>query len=54
MYDMIYYLFFQKAYRVVDHVFDRCYNDLEPFGRRILNFEDCERAYKDRKKFGFE
>lgn len=47
-------LFFWKAYRVVDEVFDRCYNDLEPFGRRIRNLEDCQRAYDDRKRFGFD
>ena len=50
-YCLIYYL---KAYKVVDHVFDRCYNDLEPFGRRVRNLEDCQRAYDDRKRFGFE
>lgn len=43
-----------EAYRVVDLVFDKCYNDLEPFGRRVLNESDCERAYKDRKKFGYD
>lgn len=43
-----------EAYRVVDEVFDKCYNDLEPFGRRVLNEKDCERAYKDRKSFGYD
>lgn len=33
----------------MDHVFEKCYNDTEPFGRRVLNESDCERAYKDRK-----
>jgi len=39
---------------VVDSVFEKCYNDLEPFGRRVLTEEDCDRAYKDRKKFGYD
>ena len=47
-------LFYQKAYKTVDTVFEKCYNDLEPFGRRITNLNDCTRAYRDRRKFGFE
>ena len=43
-----------EAYQAVDAVFDKCYNDLEPFGRPVRTHADCERAYKDRKKFGFE
>ena len=43
-----------EALKVVDSVFDRCYKDLEPFGRTILNKEDCERAYQDRKIFGLD
>lgn len=43
-----------EAFRAVDQVFEKCYNDTEPFGRRILNESDCERAYKDRKKFGYD
>ena len=44
----------EEAFKAVDSVFKKCYNDLEPFGRRALNKEDCEVAYKDRKVFGFE
>ena len=43
-----------EAYRTVDFVFERCYKDLEPFGRRIIDYGDYERAYRDRKIFGFE
>lgn len=43
-----------EAFKMVDHVFDRCYNDMEPFGRRVLNENDSLRAYRDRKRFGFE
>ncbi|RNA36041.1 mitochondrial inner membrane protease ATP23-like protein [Brachionus plicatilis] len=42
------------AYKVVDHVFDRCYNDMEPFGRRVPTEDDSLRAYRDRKRFGFQ
>lgn len=44
----------KEALDAVDLVFDRCYNDLEPFGRRIYSREDCERAYKDRKFYGLD
>lgn len=44
----------EEALKAVDSVFDRCYNDLEPFGRRVYNREDCERAYKDRYRFGYK
>lgn len=44
----------KEALQVVDSVFERCYNDLEPFGRRVFNKEDCERAYNDRYRFGFD
>jgi len=42
----------KEALDVVDSVFEKCYNDLEPYGRRILTDEDCSRAYKDRIFFG--
>ena len=42
----------KEALNAVDAVFERCYNDLEPFGRRIYSKEDCERSFKDRKFFG--
>ena len=43
-----------EAFRVVDQVFDKCYNDTEPFGRRIIDDKDCERAFRDRYKFGYD
>jgi hypothetical protein len=42
------------AFRAVDTVFDKCYKDTAPFNRRVSSFSDCERAYKDRKLFGYE
>lgn len=44
----------KEAFDAVDTVFERCYNDLEPFGRRIHSKEDCERAYRDRKFYGLD
>ncbi len=44
----------EEALKAVDSVFEKCYNDLEPFGRRILNKDDCERAYRDRRTFGLD
>jgi hypothetical protein len=37
----------KEAFKVIDQVFDKCYNDLEPFGRRVATFKDCQRAYED-------
>ncbi len=44
----------QEAFKIIDLVFNKCYSDLEPFGRRITRENDCKRAYDDRKKFGYE
>ena len=41
----------EAALAAVDSVFDKCYNDLEPFGRRLLNGSDARRAYEDRHIF---
>lgn len=39
----------RDALRIVDKVFDECYNDLEPFGRRIESISDYKRAYDQHK-----
>lgn len=42
------------AEAVVDKVFDKCYNDLEPIGRRIRrNSEDITRAYREAPIYGY-
>jgi hypothetical protein len=42
----------KEALDVVVSVFEKCYYDLEPYGRRILTDDDCSCAYKDRNFFG--
>lgn len=45
----------EEASRIVDQVFDRCYADLEPIGRRIRrNSADMTRAYNERGNYGYE
>ena len=43
----------EEALKTVDDVFEKCYNDKEPFGRTILNNSDYERAYRDRFKYDY-
>ncbi len=43
----------QEAEAVVDKVFDKCYNDLEPFGRRIWTREAATLARTDAHLFGY-
>lgn len=44
-----------EATQVVESVFNKCYNDLEPFGRRIRRgSRDIERAYHERYHFGYD
>jgi len=44
----------EEARAIVDEVFDKCYGDLEPIGRRILGGEeDIEKAYEERVIFGY-
>nr|CAG4635040.1 EOG090X0CKN [Alona affinis] len=44
-----------EALEAVERVFDRCYNDLEPIGRRIRrNSADMHRAYAERVNYGYE
>ena len=38
----------EKAVEVVNKVFDKCYADLEPLGRRPINAKDMKRAYNER------
>ena len=38
----------EKAVKVVNRVFDKCYADLEPLGRRPINAKDMKRAYNER------
>jgi len=37
----------------VDKVFDKCYNDLEPIGRRSRNKDDILRAHDEKFLFGY-
>lgn len=44
-----------EARAAVDRVFDRCYNDLEPIGRRLRrNSPDMHKAYKERFIYGYD
>ncbi|OWF51300.1 mitochondrial inner membrane protease ATP23 homolog [Mizuhopecten yessoensis] len=44
----------EKALEAIDRVWDRCYNDLEPIGRRYKpNKEDRSIASHEARKFGF-
>nr|CAG4649650.1 EOG090X0CKN [Scapholeberis mucronata]SVE93858.1 EOG090X0CKN [Scapholeberis mucronata] len=45
----------EEARAVVDKVFVKCYNDLEPIGRRVRrNSTDMIRAYQERGNYGYE
>ena len=45
----------EEAREVVDKVFDKCYKDLEPVGRRIRrNSLDMHKAYLERFAFGYD
>lgn len=41
------------AKSAVDKVFDKCYKDLEPVGRRAMNGEDLQRADNEKFLFGY-
>ncbi|XP_064473963.1 mitochondrial inner membrane protease ATP23 homolog [Ornithodoros turicata] len=44
----------EVARAAVDRVFDKCYNDLEPLGRRLRrNSADMEKAYRERYHYGY-
>jgi len=42
-----------KAEKAIDKVFDRCYADLEPIGRRAKNKEDMQRAFNEGYVHGY-
>ena len=42
------------ANAAVDRVFKKCYNDLEPYGRRARNARDIELAHSERYLFGYK
>ncbi|ODM89657.1 Mitochondrial inner membrane protease ATP23 [Orchesella cincta] len=45
----------EEARDVVDSVFEKCYNDLEPIGRRIRrNSDHMQKAYWERKSMGYD
>ena len=41
------------ADEAVERVFERCYADLEPVGRRLGDFNDCKLAHEERYLFGY-
>uniref|UniRef100_A0A0A9YWB9 Mitochondrial inner membrane protease ATP23 n=2 Tax=Lygus hesperus TaxID=30085 RepID=A0A0A9YWB9_LYGHE len=43
----------ELAAEAVDRVFDRCYQDMEPIGRRVKNYEDATRAYAEGFLYGY-
>ncbi|CAL4064843.1 unnamed protein product [Meganyctiphanes norvegica] len=45
----------EEAMEVVNRVFDKCYNDLEPIGRRVRrNSFDMQKAYSERFIYGYD
>ncbi|KAK7062930.1 Mitochondrial inner membrane protease ATP23 [Halocaridina rubra] len=45
----------EEARKIVDKVFDKCYGDLEPIGRRIRrNSLDMQKAYMERFVYGYD
>ena len=42
------------AREAVQRVFNKCYADLEPIGRRVRNRDDMIRAEKEKYIFGYE
>lgn len=45
----------EEAKVAVDSVFEKCYADLEPIGRRIRrNSDDIRKAYMERGSLGYE
>lgn len=44
----------QEAKEIVDSVFDKCYNDLEPVGRQCRkNSRDADRALIEGQFYGY-
>jgi len=44
----------QVAEEAVDKVFSKCYQDLEPIGRRAKHIYDMKQANKEKYLFGYE
>lgn len=45
----------EEARTAVEKVFQKCYNDLEPIGRRVRrNSPDMIRAFNERVNYGYE
>jgi inner membrane protease ATP23 len=45
----------EEALAAIDKVFIKCYNDLEPIGRRIRrNSADMFRAYQEKGNYGYD
>ena len=44
----------KEANEVVDSVFDKCYGDMEPFGKPIRSYDDFKWAYANRFKYGYK
>lgn len=46
---------YEEGIEIVNKVFDRCYNDLEPFGRRIrLNSQHKKWIYRERFLYDYD
>ncbi|GFY60028.1 mitochondrial inner membrane protease ATP23 homolog [Trichonephila inaurata madagascariensis] len=44
----------EEAKAAMERVFEKCYNDLEPLGRRLRrNSRDIDRAYRERYLYGY-
>lgn len=44
----------EEAKAAMDRVFTKCYNDLEPLGRRLRrNSRDIHRVYRERYLYGY-
>ena len=43
----------EVAEAAVNKVFNKCYNDLEPIGRRAINSDDIVRANNERYLYGY-
>lgn len=45
----------KEAVDIIEKVFPKCYEDLEPIGRRIRrNSDDMLRAFKEAAYYGYE
>ena len=44
---------YETALEAVDRVFDRCYDDVEPYGRRSRSKTDIKMAHDELYLFGY-